>query len=371
MRIAIVVDSLARGGAERQALNATWQLSKRGCEVELIYYHEADDPHDHPAVVGGKVAFLPKGGSRCRFLWRLRNHLRRGRFDVVHAFKSTESIYAAFAGKLAGVPVILGGHRGMYRDRGLVRLAHRLVRTVVDGWIVNAHAIADSLANAIGARPEKLFVVHNGIEPLEFISTLGAAEAKQKLDLEATRPVVTMVARLHEGKNHAIFLKMAARILQQWPETCFLLVGDGPMRSSIESQISELALTDSVLLLGERASIADVLAATDVSVLTSQSEGLPNVLLESMCVGIPVVTTDYTGVEEVVTDEQEGYVVPRGDSGTLAAKVCRLLEDETLRQQMGHRGAKTVETHFRTEAMAEGLLSIYESCLVKKRRRLH
>jgi glycosyltransferase involved in cell wall biosynthesis len=117
------------------------------------------------------------------------------------------------------------------------------------------------------------------------------------------------------------------------------------------------------MFLGNRADVPDLLAATDVTVLTSQVEGLPNALVESMCLGVPVVSTDYPGVEELVTDGREGFVAPRGNAPALAERVGHLLQDEALRRQMGACGRRTVEARFGLEAMATNLLAAYQMCL--------
>lgn len=366
MRIAIIIDSMVRGGAERQVFYIVRELARRGYDVELIYYHRAQNEYDLAALGDATVTFLPKKGEYLRFLIRLQRHLKRREFDVVHAFKGAENIYGCLAARSAGIPVILGGYRGAYRERGVMRLAHRMLRRVVDGWIVNAQAIADSMIEAIGAKPEDFIVLSNGVEPTAFASQLSPAEARRKLGLDPTAPVVTKIARLHPLKNHSMFLRMAACVLEHRPETRFLIVGDGPQRASVQEQARSMGLTDSVLFLGDRSDIPDVLEATDVSVLTSDYEGLPNALLESMCVGVPAVTTDYAGAEEVVVDEQEGYVVPRGAADVMAERVRRLLDDAALRKQMGQRGIETVTQRFSMEVMTDRLLSIYENCLSSK-----
>ena len=366
MKVAIVIDQLGRGGAERQALNATLHLARRGCHAELIHYYPLDASYEHAAFTEAKVTHIPKDGSRWGLLCRLRDRFKEGQFDIVHAFKATENIYGCLAGRWAGVPVILGGYRVEYRARGMIRLAHRLLRPLVDGWIVNAQAIADSMIEAIGAKPDKFFILPNGLDPTEFASQLTPAEARRKLGLDPAAPVVTKIARLRPQKNHAMFLAMAAKVLEHRPEVRFLVVGDGPQLAAVQEQACSMGLSNSVLFLGNRSDIPDVLAATDVSVLTSHFEGLANALLESMCAGVPVVTTDYAGVEEVVIDQQEGYIVPRDAAPVMAEKVLRLLDNPDLRKQMGQRGIDTVTRRFSMEAMADKLLSIYETCMSRK-----
>ena len=176
---------------------------------------------------------------------------------------------------------------------------------------------------------------------------------------------MTIVAGLRPIKNHRLFLDMARLVLAEIPETRFLLAGEGEMRPTLERYARELEISGRVMFLGGRSDIPDVLAATDVSVLTSHSEGLPNALLESMAVGIPVVTTDYAGARELVTDGAEGFIVPRGDAAALADRVLRLLREERLRESMGGNGARTVAGRFSMDAMAASFLSAYDACMAR------
>src|SRR6266536_507237 len=127
MRVAIVIDSLARGGAERQAIHATRELKRSGCDVELIYYHHVTHGYDFLRPDEARVTYLPKNGRYLRFVASLRDRLKEGRFDVVHGFQGSPTLYACAAARLAAVPAVLGGIRAEYDERGLVRLGHRFM----------------------------------------------------------------------------------------------------------------------------------------------------------------------------------------------------------------------------------------------------
>jgi glycosyltransferase involved in cell wall biosynthesis len=365
LRIAIVIDSIIRGGSERQALTAARALAQRGCDVELIYYHARAESHYDLSLAGGaRVIYLEKGGRPLRFLLRLRDRLARGGFHVVHSFKSSPCIYGGLAAWLAGVPVILGGLRGgEYVDRGPMRLGHRVLSRLQTGWIVNSEAIVDELVRAIRADRTRCFVVGNGIDAEAFRSPLSKGEAKARLGIDPGTSTVSIVALLRPEKNHEMFLNAAARVVQSHPKTQFLVVGDGPERATIEARIAELGLEAQVRLLGVRSDVADLLAASDVSVLTSAYEGLSNSLMEAMCAGVAVVSTSYAGVEQLVTDGHDGCLVPRGDAQALSHCLCRLLGDPGERERLGRNALRTIQTRYGIDAMASGLLAVYEDRL--------
>ena len=153
---------------------------------------------------------------------------------------------------------------------------------------------------------------------------------------------------------------MAHQILQSHPRARFLIVGDGALRGDLQNWAESLGISANVSFLGLRTDIPEVLAATDVSVPTSDFEGFPNALIEAMSVGIPVVSTDYPSIDELIVDGKHGLIAPRGDASAVAAKVTELLDDGDLRARMGHNGKKLVQERFSTVAMAKNLVAVYQ-----------
>jgi glycosyltransferase involved in cell wall biosynthesis len=138
-------------------------------------------------------------------------------------------------------------------------------------------------------------------------------------------------------------------------------VGDGPRRAELEALSRSLGLENDAGFLGNRSDIPDILAATDISVLSSHYEGLSNVMLEAMGSGIPIVSTDYAGVDEVLTDGVDGFVVPLNDAEGLARRMVQLLDDADLRRRLGQAGRESVCRRFTLDAMGRRLLRVYES----------
>jgi glycosyltransferase involved in cell wall biosynthesis len=189
------------------------------------------------------------------------------------------------------------------------------------------------------------------------------------LSLPPDAQVVSIIGRLRPEKNHEMFLRMANCVRRELPSAVFLVVGDGPMESGLHKLAASLGIEDAVRFLGLRDDIGDLLAATDVCVVTSPREGLANSLVEAMSVGVPVISTDYTGVEEVVSDDVEGFVVPRDDAEAMAARVVLLLADDSLRKRMGAAGIKRVAKQFGLGVMGGRLHQVYSDHLQEARHR--
>lgn len=372
MKVALVIDSLAKGGAERQALLSARLLAERGCDVELIRYHAVVDEYDPAAGAPARALMLEKRGRPVRFFARLVIHLRRGRFDVVHAFKETPCMYGCLAAAVAGVPVRIGGYRAQVALPGLTRWMLQMVDRVSTAWIPNSQAVAETLVEYLGVERSRLHVVQNGIDLATLRSSLAPEEAKRQLGLPADAPTVAIIAALRPEKNHEMFVRMAGEVHRACSDAHFLIVGDaGRSDGSAQARLQKLAVDCGVdrhiHFVGQRADMADVLAAVDVSVLTSEHEGLSNALLESMAASKAVVTTDYRGADAVISDDVNGFITPRGDASAMAECVSRLIGDPALRVRLGEQARVTVAERFSLDAMVDGLLAVYRRYLPARR----
>lgn len=366
MKIAIIQDSLIRCGAERQALYSIAGLRRLGCDAEFIYYNQVANAYDPVAEFGVTPVFMPKLGKKIRFIRQLANYIRQRKFDLVHGFMDMPTVYAAVAAGMAGCRTVFGGIRVEYDGTGLVKLAHRCVDYRLAGWIVNSAASARRLSEVLRIEPGRIHVVYNGIDTRRFVPRISRQEARSKLSVKPGVSVISIVARLEEQKNHRMFLEVASLMSKARSDVSFLIVGDGSLRTDLEKESRNRGLDGVLTFLGNRPNVEEVLWASDVSVLTSNYEGLSNVLLESMASGLPVVATDFAGVEELVEDGKTGVVVPRGNAGEMAESIASLLDNQDLRKRLGESGRIAVCDRFGLDAMSRRLLEVYEGALREK-----
>lgn len=365
MKIAITSDTLLTGGAERQMLLTAAELTRAGHTVKIVIYYPSCVEFDEFIQQNDidLVAIEAKGFMRIGRILAISKFLRREKFDIVHGFKGGSTIITALAAKLAGIRNVFGGFRSICTETGKFRFALKFVNRLLIGWIVNSRAIADSMVSNLSIKPEKLAIFYNGIYPDAFRSKLSKEEARKKLGLSKDCKTITMVARLAKVKNHKMLLETARILTKKIPELKVLIAGDGPLANELKALAETYGITDQVLFLGNRSDIPDILAATDVAVLTSSSEGFPNALIEPMSVGIPVVSTDYPAIHELVVDGQHGYIVPRNDADAMAESITKLLQDDETRKKMGLEGLKLVHKSFSPQNMARQLVAVYEGKL--------
>jgi glycosyltransferase involved in cell wall biosynthesis len=208
------------------------------------------------------------------------------------------------------------------------------------------------------ANQQKLHYIPNGLELSRFIDPSNGKSRLQFWPNGKKRLVVGTVGSLTPIKSPDVFVRTAARVVQRHPDVGFVHVGDGPLRDEMISLTRQLNVEDSVLFLGQHEDVPLLLASMDVFTLTSNSEGLPNAVMEAMAAGLTCVATDAGGCKELVRDGETGFVVPVGNEQGLADRILRLLQDEDLREEMGERGRMYMQ-EFDVHRMAERYRRLY------------
>jgi len=306
----------------------------------------------------GEIPEFPPGGSLLGFQaqraqWAMVRNMRRNNIAVAHAFDFYTNLMLIPAARLAGVPVI-GSHRqlGDLLTKAQFKAqywAFRFCQRVV----CNSQAAATSLREA-GLPKHKLEIIPNGLTEQAFAKCAPAIPLKDGIVR------LGMIARMNSAaKNHAAFLRAAAKLLTQCPTVEFVLVGDGPLRPELESMAAQLGISEKVLFVGERHNIPAMLASLDVSVLISSSESLSNVILESMAAGIPVLATDVGGNPELVRDGVTGLLVPPGDETKLVDALAHLVRDPIARSQYAGRSKEFARAHFHMDEVVLRFEKLY------------
>jgi len=376
IRVLLVIDDFEYGGAQRQVVELANGLDPARFDVHVCALSEyvplAQGLRDRER----RLHVIPK---RCTVDFtvvpRLARLLRRLRADIAHSYLFSADIAARLAGCLAGTPVVIGSERNTnYRLKKRNLWAYRLTRGCVDLIIANSNAGAQFNSRTLGHSPAQYRVVHNGVDTARF-APRDVEAVRGELGISPDEHVVGMFASLKPQKNHTLFFATAKRILARLPNVRFLLVGDelyGGLHGSDEYKrsmnrlIDELGIRDWCLFCGNRNDVERLYPVCDVTALSSLYEGTPNVLLESMACGVPVVATDVSDNAYVAPDGKVGYLVPIGDEVALADRVCRLLEDQALRAEMGRRARAWIEEEFSTQQLAKKTEAIYLEVLGTK-----
>lgn len=295
--------------------------------------------------------------------------LRRERFDIVHTHSSKAGILGRFAAHMAGVPhVVHTVHGWGFHDHmspHLKRLYVTLER-MLEPWTSRLVSVSNrttgvGLGEGIGDESSYV-LIRSGI-PLDRFrpDAERGRRARAELGIAEDEVVVGSVGRLSEQKNPHDFIRMAERLSSGRGGLRFLYVGDGPLRDDIEREASEVGAGDAVLLPGIRDDVPDVLRAMDLFVLTSLWEGLPRVVLQALATGVPVVAYDTAGIREAVVEGINGHLVSPGDVEGMARRLAPLVDDASLRAEMGDRAVAGFDRSFSEDAMIRDLETLYDS----------
>jgi len=290
--------------------------------------------------------------------------LRRERVDLLHAHQYTPFFYALLGRWVCRRPPILftehGRHHPDYLRRKRV-LANRALIESRDRVVGVGAAVRRALIDNEGIPADRVGVIYNGIPLSRFADGRGErAEVRAELGLAPDELMVLQVARLDPLKDHATAITAMSHLRHSCPRAKLVLAGEGPRRGLVEGLVNEHGLQDRVRLLGLRKDVPRLMAAADVFLLSSISEGIPLTLIEAMAAGLPVVSTDVGGVAEVVLPGDTGLLAPAGDGAALAGHVLALAGRPDLRAEMGRRGTRRAHEVFAEEQMHAAYRACYE-----------
>ena len=285
-------------------------------------------------------------GNDLRLVWELNRLFRRERPHIVHTHAWGTLIEGLIAARLAGVPIVVHGEHGTLQLRQRQRFFQRYAWSRVDCLLSVSSRLAERMAHEIRFPPHQIQTIQNGVDLSRFAAHIEQVEARRALGLPTDRPVIGAVGRLVPVKDHASLVDAVAMLCRDGLRPLLVIAGDGPLRAAIEARAAACGIAADVRLLGHQPDIERVLAALDVFVLSSRSEGMSNTILEAMAARLPVIATRVGGADEMVVNDTTGVLVPAGSPDMIAAALRRLLSDPALRAAMGNAGRARVEREF-------------------------
>ncbi len=373
IKVAHIITKLELGGAQQNTLYTVSHLDRERFAPVLITGEGGILDDDARKLKGVEVIFVP-GLVRSIIpifdvtaLFRLYKILRKVKPDIVHTHSSKAGILGRWAAWFAKVPVIIHTFHGFgFHDfqhpliKWLYVTVEKATGLITDKFVVVAADNTDKAVKEGIGKKEDYIVIHSGIDTEKYKTPIQNKEAKRaELGLKPTDQVVTTIGPFKPQKNLPDFFKAAAIITKQNPKAVFLVVGDGALRPQFEAQMNELGITDKVKLLGWRRDTAELLAISDVFVMTSLWEGLPRSVLEAMCAALPVVANNVDGVAEVVKDGLTGYLTTPRQPEQTALKVIQVLANPSKANAMGVSGKDTMTKIFDINQMVVEQETLY------------
>jgi len=352
-RLAIVhtESSLGWGGQELRILSEAQGLARRGHELTLLCPPEARIYAEAPTW-GLRTIALPVAKKRPAGVFALRRWLAHNRCDVLSTHSSTDSWLSAFATVGERLPLVRTRHISAPVPRNVLTrwLYRRASRIVTAG-----EALKHDLVERTGVAAERIESVPTGADPERYRpGDRRAVRAQLGVPAEAT--LIGIVATLRSWKGHRY-------LIEALPAGAMLLiVGDGPQRVALESQVSTSRMQDRVRFAGNQHDVVPWLQALDIFALPSYAnEGVPQALLQAMLVGLPCVTTNIGSIGELAFADGTALVVQPQDVRSLASALEKLMRDPALRARLGEAARRHCAERFSYERMLDRMEAIYRA----------
>lgn len=341
--IALFISALRRGGSERVLVNLAEYLDARGIRVTMVNQYEGQDQYALPpriARVYSEISEAEISGSRVlnflRRFRRLRRIWKENRPDVILSFIGKNNLMAIVTSRFLGIPIavsVRGEPREEYAGR-LMRLLASLCFPLADGVILQTRQAREFFPERVR---RKSVLMKNPLNPA-FLRPPFPGEREK---------IIYAVGRMDENKNHQMIIRAFASLAERYPDYSLVLCGDGPCRKKLEGLARELGLGERIHFPGIVEDVAERIYAGSVFVLSSYSEGMPNTLIEAMCMGLPVISTDCPcgGPAELIRDGENGLLIAPGDTAGLERALERILSDRKGAERMGRRAAELAKVY--------------------------
>ena len=369
LRVLTLVDTLRPGGAERLAVTIAARLDRSRFEPLVCVSRSEPWSPLRQILEEADVPVVDLKRTHRGSLWHwtpLVGTLRRRRIDVLHAHMFGSNLWGTIVGRAAGVPIVVAHEHGSPLEASGLRCAldREVIARGADVLVAVSETDRRRIVDVEGVPADKIRFIPNGIAPLPAPS----ADLRQELGIPVDAPVIGTLTVLRPEKALDLLVEAAALLKPQFPELRVLIAGAGSEEQRLRRLIGEHGLERTVLLLGFRPAIADVLEAMDVAIHASDREGSPLAVLEAMAAGKAIVATRVGGVPALVRDEEQALLVAPRDPSALAAGVARLLRDERLRERLGRSARERQQREFDIDATLTAVEDLYEQLFAASER---
>jgi len=368
--IVYMIDGLGMGGAERLMVPLLKNLSREKFNPRVcVFQIKGGNPiADELRAMDIPVDHLPIPYLRdLSAVPRLRRYLKAVQVDLVHTQLEFADILGNISAKLLRLPSVCTVHTMPSQEIGIKGKSHQkaewlALRLFCDRIISVSEEARLYHLNISHAAPEKVITIYNGIDLTHYQSIDQEKErvsVLNELNIPAAANLLITVAVLRDLKGIQFMIRAMPGILAVFPDTYYLLAGDGTYRETLVEEVAKVGVGNRVIFAGMRKDIPRLLAASDIFVLPTLTEALPTVLAEAMAARLPIIATSVGGIPEMIRDRQNGRLVPPGNVWELTGTVVELLSDATSRKSMGASGWEIVQKKFNVLEQVRQLGTMY------------
>ncbi len=297
---------------------------------------------------------------------RLLRTVKKESPDILHSFLFYGNLTGRIIGRLLKIKVVISSQRSTDPWR---KKYHWFIDRVTARWtdiiISNSHAGKKALTENAGISGEKIIVIPNGIR----MDKSGFTYSRKDFGIEPSEYLVGTVGNLRSPKGHTYLISAAPAILKDFPETRFVIVGQGELRQTLVNETRKAGIEDRFIFTGFINNAADIIDLFDIFVFPSLWEGCPVSLLEAMGKGKPCVAFSVGDIPHIIEDGVSGLLIPVKNHTKLAGAIISLLRDREQRYNMGENARKRVKEIFSLEIMMKKYIAVYTETVDFKRER--
>lgn len=365
LNVLFVINVLNVGGAEKLSVQISKRLDKSRFNPMVC------------ALIYGKGALIPlleenglkyfclekKSGKDLSIALKIRKILKSENVHIVHTHGQGPLIYTYLGTRMFRAPLFLHSEHinlKMEEPNYLKALMiNGLIYRSLNGFVGIANHISGYYRETFKTISDKVFTIPNGIDTRKVKSSKGCRKLHDELGFDADTIIIGNISVLRPQKDHATLIEAMKAVVKKIPNAKLVIAGSGLLAAKLSACVERLGLKDSVLFLGYRQDVDNLLSNFDLFVHSSLYEGLPLCLLEASAAGLPIIATDVTGNNELIEDQKNGLLVSPGDPGELADAIIKVLADRRLAKRLADEARSLVMARFSVQKMVRRYEDLY------------
>jgi len=362
------------GGAQRYVYDLATNLPTDDFEVAVASGGEGE-LINNLKLAGVKTITLPSltrdisVSKEIKTIFEVIKIIREEKPDIIHINSSKAGLIGAIAGRICLVPkIIFTAHGWAFNEdrpawqRFIFKTLHYLTVLLADQTIAVAYEVKQQLNWPLIAR--KITVIYNGRQPINFQDKMTArtylANTHKELTSYLNDTWSLTIAELHPIKRHDLVIKAQSEVIKTKPNHRHLIIGAGQAETELQQLITDNHLTENVFLLGSIPEAAQYLKVADIFILASHSEAMPYVIIETLMAGLPIIATNVGGIKEMITNQQNGLLIPDNQQTELVTSILQLLNDTNLSHRLADKAKDRAKDFSFTKTLHQ-TLAIYRT----------
>jgi len=361
-----LIPNFGIGGAEKVVIDVFDKIDRTKFDIKLLYWEDMAPLLEEKKYSGEDVTKLSfEKVLSVRSIALLVRTIKRLKADILQTHFMDPDLLGVCAARILGIPQIMTIHSYPFPAKKTHCVRYRFLSHFASTIMCVSETVKNHVITSTGMKPEKISVVHNGIDLARFSMPLSMdrkSALHASLGIHSGDTVVGNVSRLIEDKGHKYLLQAVPGVIRRFPHVKFLIVGDGGLRNELRELCESLGIAKHVIFAGSRLDVPEMLDLMDIFVFPTFREALGICVLEAMATGTPIIATDDAAVPELIDNDTEGLLVHPGDPTALEHAIIYMLENPEKRIAFGKAAHKKV-AGFSIETMVHKIEDLYSSIL--------